>query len=427
MPDKDWLQETTPAFRLMIATSWLAPDSWMRNQEEAIREAIEAGTDWTEYVRLVDRHRIPALSWAALRRVPGVEIPEPAKRELEKRSDASRMQAVEHSLLLAEVLRELNRSGIPVMSVKGVILSYELYGDVGLRQSRDLDLGVAQEDLAGAQVCLEKLGWRLDPSKWFSLSPRQWKSFLSHEHDLHFVHSATGRFLELQWRNQWDSPDQTAECWARSIPTTWQGCSYQARSPIDLALYLANHGGEHLWFRAKWLGDLASVHASHLVDWAQVFDEARRTGQERVMLASLRLLERVYGLPLPDLPKDSWIELPSVLTEKPLQAVRDIEELLPRDTSPASLRDRIVMSRYERLLRPRRTWRDSFTQFLYSREDFRKISLPDRLFWAYVPLRPVQWFLRWARNSGRRSAKRTNSNPRSEVTGMPERGPKNIT
>jgi hypothetical protein len=46
---------------------------------------------WMEYLRLVDRHRTPALSWAALRRVPGLVIPEPAKQELQKRSDACRI------------------------------------------------------------------------------------------------------------------------------------------------------------------------------------------------------------------------------------------------------------------------------------------------------------------------------------------------
>ena len=29
----DWLEQTRPAFRLMISTSWLAPESWRQNQE----------------------------------------------------------------------------------------------------------------------------------------------------------------------------------------------------------------------------------------------------------------------------------------------------------------------------------------------------------------------------------------------------------
>jgi hypothetical protein len=168
-------------------------------------------------------------------------------------------------------------------------------------------------------------------------------------------------------------------------------------------LYLSNHGAEHLWFRAKWLGDLACTHASGLVDWAKTFEEAKRTGQERILLAGLRLLEQAYGLPLPHLPGDPWMDLPSPLIAKPLQALKDPEEPSAPDTSPTSLRDRLAMSRYDRLLRPRRTWWDSLTQFLYSREDFRGIRLPDSLFWAYVPLRPIQWLWRWARQSSRRA------------------------
>src|ERR1035437_1003389 len=158
MPEASWLQSASPAFRLMIATSWLAPASWQEKQEQAIREAIGAGVDWMEYLRLVDRHRTPALSWAALRRVPGLVIPEPAKKELQRRSDACRMQAVRDSLKLVEVLKGFHSAGIPVMTLKGPLLSLELYGDVGLRQSSDLDLMVTPEDLAKAQACLENMG-----------------------------------------------------------------------------------------------------------------------------------------------------------------------------------------------------------------------------------------------------------------------------
>jgi hypothetical protein len=82
------LVRASPAFRLMIATSWLAPDSWRARQEESIRQAGAQGVVWADYLRLVDRHRTPALSWAALKRVAGLAIPEQIVKELRKRSDA---------------------------------------------------------------------------------------------------------------------------------------------------------------------------------------------------------------------------------------------------------------------------------------------------------------------------------------------------
>jgi hypothetical protein len=390
----------------MIATSWLAPGSWEKTQEEAIREAIGAGPDWEEYLRLVDRHRTPALSWAALSRVPGVVVPEPARQELQKRNYACRMENVKHCLLLAEVLKAFNRAGIPAMPFKGQILSFELYGDVGLRHARDLDLAVAREDLSKAQACLENMGWHLDGSTWFPLTPRQRESFLRHEHSLDFVHSHSGGMLELHWRNQWETPEVTSARWSRSIATVWQGCSILAMNRSDQVLYLCSHGGDHLWFRVKWLGDLARAHAAGQVDWETALGEAQRTGLEAALLVGLGLLNRVYGLPIPDLSGEPWIDLPSVLIEIPLHALQAPEEPAALAFLP-KFRRRLRISRYERLVQPRKSWRDSLSQFLYCREDFRDIRLPDSLFWAYVPLRPILrvWRLVRQRGLGARESK----------------------
>jgi hypothetical protein len=403
MPETSWLQGTSPAFRLMIATSWLAPASWQDKQEEAIREAIGADPDWKEYVRLVDRHRTPALSWAALKRVPELKIPQPAKQELQKRSDACRMQAIRHSLQLAEVLKAFNRAGIPAMPFKGPILSHDLYGDIGLRQSKDLDLAVASTDLRWAQACLEDLGWRMD-SDYLSLSPRQWESFLRHDHHLGFVHPRGDYALELHWRSRiLERQDQITSRWARSIPSIWHGCTHQSLNPIDWVLDLSSHGGEHAWFRAKWLGDLARIHAEGSVDWEAVLGEAQRSGQERALLACLRLLKDVYGLPLPGLPGNPWKDLPSFLIDRPLHALKTPEEPTVPGV-PATLPERFRVSRYNRLLLPQKTWRESLAELVYHRQDFKTLRLPDSLFWAYAPLRPILWL--WRRVLRRRPANR---------------------
>jgi len=395
----DWLERTHPAFRLMMATSWLAPEAWQQSQETAILEAIDAGPDWTEYLSLTGRHRTPALSWAALSRVPGIAIPDFAKQELRKRSDACRMRAMQHCLLLADVLKRFNHAGIPVMPLKGQILCLELYGDVGLRQALDVDLEVAREDLGRAQACLESADWHPD-STFFPMTPRQWQSLLKNEHSMAFVHARTECILELHWRNQWETPDATAARWARGVPSDWQGCSILTMSPGDLALYLCGHGGGHLWFRAKWVGDVARAHASGLLDWEAAWDEARRSGQQSVLQVGLSLLQLLYGLPLPNLPDYSATDVPQYLIEIPLRALHD--PAAPKySTDLANFVYRIHLSRYQHALRPRKKWRESLSELFHSREDFRTLPLPDGLFWAYKPLRPVLWLWRWVSQNKR--------------------------
>ena len=394
----DWLQGTSPAFRLMIATSWLAPDSWKENQEKAIREAIAAGPDWAEYLRLVDRHQITALSWAALSRVPGITLPEPVRQQLHKLSDACRIRSIEYCLLLADVLKEFNRESIPVMPLKGLVLSFTLYGDVGFRQLSDLDVAVMQADLKRAQACLESMGWQLDPTL-SSMSPRQWESFMRNEHHMNSTHSHTGRCLELHWRNHWETPDSTSAWWDRSIPSDWQGCSIHIMGPGDLALYLCRHGGRHAWCCAKWLGDLARAHSLGLLDWKAALDEARKSDQENVLLAGLCLLDKIYRLQMPELPGAEWQSQSSLLTEIPLQLLKNSEGS-PTRTGLASLRNTLLISHYERLLCPRKTLKDRLSELFYCREDFRVLPLPDSLFWLYKPLRPFLWVWRWARQTG---------------------------
>jgi hypothetical protein len=400
MRDTPWLQRTTAAFRLMIATSWLAPEAWRERQEAAIREAIAAGPDWVEYLRLVDRHRIPALGCAALNRLSTQAIPKRIQQELQKRSDACRMQAVRHCLRLAEILKMFNRLEIPVMPLKGPLLSLELYGDVGLRQSRDLDLMVPLQDFSQARICMESTGWRLDKSYSF-LTPRQWASLMTQDHHLGFVHSQTGCLLELHWRNLCDAPGRDDARWEKSTAVAWQGFSYQAMHPIDQLLYLCIHGGRHSWFRAKWLGDLARIHAQGKMNWTEAFHQSQNIGQEKVLLASLRLLQEAYALPLPELPEGTWETLPSLLVDRPLDALDEQENA--GDHGPLrSLRTVVHALRYDWLVLPQQRWRSLRARLFNNPLDFQIIHIPDRFFWAYLLLRPFLWFWRQVLGRGPR-------------------------
>ena len=390
MPPSDWLRSNTPAFRLMIATSWLAPETWRDKQRQAIWEAIEAGPNWDEYLRLVARHRTPALSWAALKRVSEFNIPEASKRSLQKLSDACRIQALRHVQLLTAILKAFNCAEIPVMPLKGPLLSLELYGDFGLRQSKDLDLAIAQQDIPMARACLEKLGWTLDPNGFHPTSDRQWDIYWRNEGQLVFFHSLGDCTLELQWRNYREDETETRNRWAKSISSVWHGCSYRAMNTVNQVLYLCGHGGEHAWFRAKWMGDLARIHATQAVDWEAARQEAVRSNHERELLAALWLLKEVYGLPLPELAGNPWKALPEFVIKEELRCLKDPEEFGDRGAL-AQFRDQLRKFHHDRLLRPHTTWLQNVAAFTYRSADFKEFPLPDGFFWTYAPLRPFLW------------------------------------
>ena len=161
-------------------------------------------------------------------------------------------------------------------------------------------------------------------------------------------------------------------------------------NPIDQVLYLCSHGDGHGWFRAKWMGDLARIQADGRVDWQAVFGQASRTGQKRVLLASLRLLQDAYGLPVPDFPGNPWKDLPSFLIARPIHCLK-----LPVEPAAlgalAKVWEQFLLIHYERLAVPQTTWRDHLAELTYFRENFGMLHLPDRLYWAYALLRPFLW------------------------------------
>ncbi len=398
MPESLWLQRTSPAFRLMIATSWLAPDAWRDHQVGAIREAFEAGPDWAEFLSMVDRHGTPTLSWVALKRVAELDIPDHTRRELQARSYTCRVQALRHVAMLARLLKAFSSAEIPVIAIKGPILSSELYGSVGVRQSTDLDLEIRLEDLPRARACLEGLGYTLE-SSYFPMTLLQEKRFLQREAHIGLVDPHRSSTLELHWRHYWDAPDEAARRWARSVSAVWHGCSYCAMDPVDQALYLCSHGGQHAWFRAKWLSDLARIHAVGTVDWHAALQEARASNRERPLLIGLSLLREVYGLPLPELPGNPWGKLPAFLIDEPLRSLK-----VPQDYDEfgtlVRLLDGIRKVRYHRILWQHKTLRQSLAELFYYRDDFRAFPLPDSLFWLYMPLRPFSWLWRKIRRAG---------------------------
>ena len=390
MPQSDWLRKASPAFQLMIASSWIAPESLRDIQDQAVQLACDAGLNWTEYLQLIDRHRTPATSWAALKRTPKVHVPQEVKRELQRRSDLCRCQAMLHLQLLTRILQLLNQSKIPVMPLKGPLLSFALYGDVGLRQSKDLDILVPQGEIRRTQECLESAGWRLG-AEYFSLSLRQWEATFRHEHHVRYVHPQQGCQLELHWRCS--LLQRTEQHWARSRTAELAGSFYQAMSPADLASYLPEHGSIHQWFRAKWLGDLARFHCNSQIDWMDVLAHARTMGLEQPVLLGLQLIGDCYDLPFPSAPGSLRKKLPDRLASRSVRALTSRDEPTARNAW-TRFKDNVLTYGYYRMLWPSRFW---WGWVIHRRRDFRLLPLPDRFFLLYIPLRPLLWL--WRRGS----------------------------
>jgi hypothetical protein len=121
--------------------------------------ALAREVDWRRLADVLARQRLLELVGARLGEVAGVDPPadfaalcDEATAATRRRAETSRMT----TLMVAEVLE---RDGIRALPLKGPLLAERLYGDVGLRQSEDIDVLVAVADLERAGRSLGELGY----------------------------------------------------------------------------------------------------------------------------------------------------------------------------------------------------------------------------------------------------------------------------
>ncbi|MFD1952809.1 nucleotidyltransferase family protein [Paenibacillus thailandensis] len=152
-------------------------------QEERIANLIK-NINWDLFVELAIHHKVYSILYTRLKRLNQMAVPVFVLDILEKEYKRNSYMMLE---LCAETIRVSNvliENDVKTISLKGPILGYELYGDITLRTSKDIDLLVSENDISKSKVILEQLGYIcLDRVDDFLRSSRKW-----HEHHLSFYH-----------------------------------------------------------------------------------------------------------------------------------------------------------------------------------------------------------------------------------------------
>jgi post-segregation antitoxin (ccd killing protein) len=164
-------------------------------------------------------------------------------------------------------------------------------------------------------------------------------------------------------------------------------------TPDDLAWYLCMHGCRHAWFRLKWTGDLARLHAEGKIDWARGLENARAAGLQKSVLATQALLRELYDL---SITKNERENASSRAESRLLALMRGAIAAPETHGTPSEL---FRPHFYEWTAGPRKTLWAFFKQKLYRREDYLLLPLSNRFFWLYVPLRLLSFFWRHWRHA----------------------------
>jgi hypothetical protein len=211
------------------------------------------------------------------------------RERMRARHDQVRAEATIQSVITYGVLSSLEERGIPAVPLKGVIFSERIYGDGASRESRDIDVLVAPDQLNDAVAVVREQFLYSAPRDAVAADGRPL---------LHYSlsHPTGGPGLELHWRVHWYESESGVEMLKRSFVAD----GTRRMSPVDefvsLLLFYARDGFVGLRnlaaITAWWDRYGATLPSSGLGDFAVQFPHLAPA-----LATSAEVAVRLAGLP----------------------------------------------------------------------------------------------------------------------------------
>lgn len=306
-------------------------------------------------------------------------------------------------LLLRELRRlssALRASDLPFAAWKGPVLAEELYGDVTLRPSTDLDLLVPRSRVGAAAEVLAEHGYAPEAG-WEALDRRVRRSL---GYAAGFYHEDRGVTVELHWAiapRRVPAPFRTREALDRIEPDSNES-ALPVLAPPDRLLAHAVHGLRHKWGRLGWIEDFARLaDRAPEPPWEAVRRSASDAGLEVAVQTAIRVARLCYR---PELPTEiiRWAEPDGEMSGGGADRVSDrVRAVLGGLADPTSPDPETAAYTWEKLTYlagslDERSDRWAFWWDLAVRPSERDYEMvPDAAYWALPLVRPLRLALEY--------------------------------
>jgi hypothetical protein len=344
------------------------------------------GFDFQHFLQLLGKHEILLSSFMVIDRLKGALLPEELQ-ELQRLRLLFTKQQLKLSADLISLIKDFDNDQLIVLPLKGPVLSQNLYGDIGLRQSVDIDLLVNTADLKRSWHLLTRLNYTTPDFQPAHFSDKQWSVFMQVHNNLLFVsdHESATK-VELHWK-MFESEGLFYKYADKVLEDTCslevKGMSIKTLSPEDLMIYLCVHGAKHRWAGMKWLLDIRQFLIKYydLIDWDAVLTNCYAHKIHRPVLQGLILSHGLFASPLPEAVNEYVRRDPYV--EKIVRiALGHLSQLTFDDNN---------WSHTINIIKLKPGWKHTkfyINRLFYAPQDWSLLKLPDFLFFLYFPMRP---------------------------------------
>lgn len=287
----------SPASPFVLDHQFLLRCTQVRVPDERVpllRALARQVRDWPALLALAGYHGSSGLLHLNLERHCRDLAPAEALAHLARERERTAVNNLRLLSELQQIVAACERAAIPVLPYKGPALALELYPDVSLRPSGDLDVLVPPSCFEAAGALLEARGYRRDERV-----PDDFRLL-----EVPYLHPETGIAVELHSRlDQVYQLDPLLDgVWRgdHRVPRSLMGQSITAFAPEALLVALCVHGARHHWLGLKWIADVVRLFERYPdLDAGRALELARRSHCEHVLLLGLLVAHELLGLPLP--------------------------------------------------------------------------------------------------------------------------------
>ena len=303
------------------------------------------------------------------------------------------LRAAANSMLIVRALHELfavDCGALTWVTLKGVVVAEQLYGDLALRPAHDLDLLVREAEFEAAVQRLQDQGYQL--SRRFD-EALQWS----------FRHPETALAVDLHWGLPPRQVHLNSDLFiARRVEYALRGQNVSTLSPVDTFLVACVNATKEGWLPSvhQFVDVVLAARRVNPVQWPDVVQRARHSGCLTMVCAAVSTAAALFGPVCQDLtavvPASSRAD--KIRREIVLHFDHSGEQ---EDNEPRGL---VFFPSYPHytvtLIDSRlRRWTRRWTLWLRpSKKDEEWVVLPRRLAFLYYVLRPARWlWQRWSR------------------------------
>jgi hypothetical protein len=347
--------------------------------------------DWNLFMELALHHRVYPLLHSKIKQSQ-VAVPANVSKLLSSYYQHNTFRMLPLTAEMEKVSKLFSDQGIKTLFLKGPVLAQDLYGDLSLRTSSDLDFLIPIEHLEQAESLLVQLGYEKDDYIETVLNDWRWR-----HHHVTYYHPIKKMKLEIHWRLHPGPGKEPSfqELWERRSVSSLTSSPVSLLGKEDLFLFLVAHGARHGWSRLRWLVDIQKM-VDQKIDWKGVFRLFKKYYNTHVGGQALLLVSELFDEKLKE-------EVSPFLTKKAQQlaqgAIFYLEKMVNLHTDPV----------------PEEIWR-YHAKHLFSLlstqqkiihllsllhpfpEDAQTLPLPKSLHFLYFPLRPALCAWRKMRN-----------------------------